>query len=61
MNETVEIVCPLCGRRQTVERWFWEFSNHKDERGNRDTHPLTCGGPDCPSHTEMVLVEGESP
>ena len=59
---TVEIVCPICGRRQTVERWLWEFSRHDQEikpgwiqRG----HPLTCGSDTCPSHTEMVLVGHE--
>ena len=58
-EETIEIRCPVCGRRQTVERLMWEFSIHTDERGNRDTHPLTCtgGGGACPADTEMVPVE----
>ena len=58
-GKTIEIMCPVCGGRQTVERWMWEFSIHTDERGNRDTHPLTCsgGGGPCPADTEMVPVE----
>lgn len=59
---TIEITCPVCGRRQVVPRWMYEFSIHTDARGNRDTHPLTCsgGGGSCPADTEMVPVgEGD--
>lgn len=56
---TIEIKCPVCGRRQTVARWMWEFSQGiaPGQRPMERGHPYTCGGRDCPSHTEMVPVE----
>lgn len=66
MNDTIEIMCPVCGRRQTVPRWMWGFSTSGQEimpgwiqRG----HPLTCsgGGGPCPADTEMVPVGEAGP
>lgn len=50
MNDTVVIECPICGRRQTVEGWLYDFST------TDEGHPLTCGSESCPSHTVMRLV-----
>ena len=48
--ERVNIKCPLCGRKQTVDKKMWIFQSTVG-------HGYTCGSPICPSHTYMVIDE----
>jgi hypothetical protein len=47
----ITIICPVCGRRQQIDRD--EYLDHISKPG----HPYTCGNDACPSHTEMVPVD----
>lgn len=47
------IVCPICGREQWIPTS--EYLDHISLPG----HPYTCGGEECPSHTEMIPRDPE--
>lgn len=62
-GETVEIMCPFCGRRQTVERRMWAFSVTRqqtmgfEQRG----HPYTCSGNPEDSHQKAEMQRRRVP
>lgn len=61
---TVEIACPVCGRRQTVERDMWAFSvTRQHEMGFAQRgHPYTCSGVPEDSHPKVEMQRaGRSP
>lgn len=47
-GSTTNIICPLCGRKQTVPTDEWLFQSTQG-------HGHTCGSGKCPSHTYMVI------
>lgn len=63
-GSTVDLVCPVCGRRQTVERDMWEFSVTRQEAMGfaQRGHPYTCSGVPEDSHPKVEMQRaGRSP
>lgn len=63
---TVEIACPVCGRRQTAERDMWAFSVTRQEifagLAPQRGHPYTCSGVPEDSHPKVEMQRaGRSP